>query len=308
MSDHLSHSSRRAFLQVSAATAGGLALSSVTAETAATTGNPVCVFNKPLQHLSYEEQAALVAEMGFVGIEGTVRANGHVTPGRVKEDLPKQIKALRDNGVDMTLMTTDVNNAEDDIHRTLLETAADLGVKQFRMGSIKFTYDRPIPEQMEEIKVTFEKLVDFCQPLGIQPLYQNHAGAGRFGASIWDVYEVLKDHDPKEVGIAFDIRHAAVEGGQSWPTEFHLTRPWIGFVYCKDFAWVKDSAKPSNVPLGTGRVDYPAFFKALKKSDYTGPISLHMEYIDHRDESLLDDSIAAIRADHQALDELIGRP
>ena len=49
--------------------------------------NPVCVFNKPLQHLSYDEQAKLVAEMGFVGIEGTVRKGGHVEPDKVEQDL-----------------------------------------------------------------------------------------------------------------------------------------------------------------------------------------------------------------------------
>ena len=296
--------SRRQFLFTASATA--LTSPALAQNIAASPDElPVCVFNKPLQHLSYEEQAKLVAEMGFVGIEGTVRANGHVSPDKVTTDLPKQIKALRDNGVEMNLMTTDVNNAEDETHRTVLKTAADLGVKQFRMGSIKFTYDRPIPNQLDEIKATFEKLVNFCRPLGIQPLYQNHAGAGRFGAGLWDLYEVLKDCDPNDVGIAFDIRHAVVEGGQSWPTEFHLLRPWFGFVYCKDFEWKDGSQKPSNVPLTTGQVDYPAFFKTLKKSVYTGPISLHMEYISHKDPELLDDSIAAIKADKIALDKLI---
>jgi sugar phosphate isomerase/epimerase len=296
--------SRRRFTQTTSAAAFSfLALARETP--AAYTKLPVCVFNKPLQHLNYEEQAHLVAEMGFVGIEGTVRANGHVTPDKVKKDLPDQIKALRKNGIDMTLMTTDINNADTKVHRTVLETAASLGVTQFRMGSIKFTYDRPIQEQLDEIKVTFEKLVNFCQPLGIQPLYQNHAGAGRFGAALWDVYEVIKGYDPKDVGIAFDIRHAVVEGGQSWPTEFHLLRPWFGFVYCKDFEWKGGSKKPSNVPLTTGQVDYPEFFKTLKKSDYTGPISLHMEYISHKDPMLLDESIAAIKADKKNLDALI---
>jgi|TARA_B100001093_G_scaffold519046_1_gene606187 sugar phosphate isomerase/epimerase len=296
--------SRRRFTQTaSAAVFSSLALARETP--AADAKMPVCVFNKPLQHLNYEEQANLVAEMGFVGIEGTVRTNGHVTPERVKKDLPDQIKALRKNGVEMTLMTTDINNTDDEVHRRVLETAASLGVTQFRMGSIKFTFDRPIQEQLDEIKVTFEKLVDFCQPLGIQPLYQNHAGVGRFGAALWDVYEVIKGYDPNDVGIAFDIRHAVVEGGQSWPTEFHLLRPWFGFVYCKDFEWEDGNQKPSNVPLTTGQVDYPLFFKTLEKSDYTGPISLHMEYINHKDPMLLDESIAAIKADKKNLDALI---
>lgn len=264
------------------------------------------MFNKPLQHLGYEAQAELVAEMGFAGIEGTVRKGGHVEPAKVKEDLPKQIEALKKNGLEMTLMTTDVNEVDSEVHRTVLRTAAELGVTRFRMGSIKYTYDRPIPEQLDEIRGTLQKLNNFCKPLGIQPLYQNHAGAGRFGAAIWDVYEVMKDSDPADIGIAFDIRHATVEGGQSWPTEFHLIRPWFGVVYCKDFVWKDDSAKPQNVPLGTGRVDYPAFFKLLKKSGYDGPVSLHMEYKDHRDPALLDESIAAIRADRDSLLKLLG--
>tara|TARA_R110002096_G_scaffold16662_12_gene56866 strand:- start:15 stop:938 length:924 start_codon:yes stop_codon:yes gene_type:complete len=297
--------SRRIFLQSSAAAAGGLAASVLGADSKVTTRNSLCVFNKPIQHLNYDKQAALVAKMGFDGIEGTVRSGGHVEPETVGKDLPKQIAALEKHGVEMTLMTTDVNNAESELHRTVLKTAADLGVTRFRMGSFKFTYDRPIPEQLDEIKGIFRDLVAFCQPLGIQPLYQNHAGAQRFGAAIWDVYEVLKDFDPKDAGIAFDIRHASVEGGQSWPTEFHLTRPWIGMVYCKDYVWEPGVTKPVNVPLGTGQVDYPAFFKVLEKSGYEGPISLHMEYKDHRDPALLDEAIAAIKADHAALIALI---
>lgn len=265
---------------------------------------PVCVFNKPLQHLGYEAQASLVAEMGFAGIEGTVRKKGHVVPEKVETDLPKQIQALSDHGVEMTQMTTDVNNAESEVHRKVLRTAAELGVKRFRMGSIKYDSTRPIPEQVDVIRKTFAELVAFCKPLGIQPLYQNHSGAGRFGAGLWDLHQVLRDIDPSDAGMAFDIRHATVEGGQSWPTEFQLLRPWFGMVYCKDFIWEMGNPRPKNVPLGTGQVDYPRFLRTLQKSGYTGPISLHMEYKDHRDPSLLKESIEAIRVDHARLIEL----
>lgn len=270
-------------------------------EAAEAGSNPLCVFNKPLQHLGYDEQADLVAELGFDGIEGTVRKGGHVEPEKVEEDLPRQIEALRARGLEMTVMTTDVDSVESALHRKVLETAAALGVKRFRMGALKYSYDRPIVEQVEEIRTTFEDFVAFCAPLGLQPLYQNHAGPGRFGAAIWDLHSILEDTDPSKVGIAFDIRHATVEGGQSWPTEFHLVRPHFGVVYCKDFVWEPSEGRPKNVPLGTGRVDYPKFVSMLKKSDYRGPISLHMEYKNHRDPELLEESIAAIREDRKAL-------
>jgi sugar phosphate isomerase/epimerase len=302
MTDH----SRRKFLYASAATAAtALTFPPLSNAAPASSENELCVFTKPLQHLSYEALAELTAEMGFDGIEGTVRKGGHVEPERVEEDLPKQIEALKKSGVAMTIMTTDVNTADSPLHRRVIKTAADLGVKSFRMGAIKYTSDVPLADQLEKIKNTFSELVAFCQPLGIRPLYQNHAGAGRLGSGLWDLNEVLKTLPTESSGVAFDIRHATVEGGQSWPTEFQLMRPHFGMVYCKDFIWETGNKRPVNVPLGTGRVDYPAFIKLLKKPKYEGPISLHMEYKDHKDPTLLKESIAAIKADKKALDELL---
>lgn len=268
--------------------------------------NPVCVFNKPLQHLSYDDQAALVAEMGFVGIEGTVRKGGHVEPDKVEQDLPKQIESLKKHGVEMTLMTSDINNVDEPINRKVLETAAKLGVKRFRMRPYKYDYDQPVIDQLNSFRKIYRELIKYCNDLGIRPLYQNHAGAKYFGASQWDLYLLMKDEPIDQVGVCFDIRHATAEGGLSWPTEFHLLKSYFGMVYCKDFDWDKKKKKPFNVPLGTGMVNYPQFFSMLRKTNYTGPISLHMEYKDHRDPELLKESIAVIRQDHKILRNLMG--
>lgn len=310
--DSRSPLSRRSALFAGAAAAGGSSLAAGLNAFAEEKGNaeapapapgqwPLCVFNKPLQHLGYEEQAALVAEMGFTGIEGTVRKGGHVEPEKVGKQLPEQVAALEKHGLSMTMMTTDVNEVRSPEHRRVLETAAGLGVKRFRMGGIHYAKDRPLREQLGEIRGTFREVAEFCGPLGLQALYQNHSGPWRFGAGLWDLQEVLADHDPERVAAAFDIRHAVVEGGLSWPTDFQLIRPKIGVVYCKDFVWDEDSPKPRNVPMGTGRVNFPLFFKMLRRSGWEGPVSLHMEYKDHRDPALQEESIAAVRADREAL-------
>ncbi len=46
--------------------------------------------------------------------------------------------------------------------------------------------------------------------------------------------------------------------------------------YFKDFKW--DGRKLATVPLGEGQVD-PAYGKMLMKTGYSGPISLHVEYL-----------------------------
>ena len=35
----------------------------------------------------------------------------------------------------------------------------------------------------------------------------------------------MKDLDPKQMGIAYDIRHAMVEGSSAWPVSFQLVSP-----------------------------------------------------------------------------------
>jgi len=262
-----------------------------------------CVFNKPLQHLDYEAQAELVAEMGFDGIEGTVRRGGHVLPERVAEDLPRQMEALKKHKLGMTILTSDINNADEAINRKVLETAAKLGVKRFRARYFKYKADQAIPPQLETFAKQWQGLVAFCKPLGIQPLYQNHAGAGYFGAGIWDLHRMVEDIPVADAGVAFDIRHAAVEGGTSWPTEFQLIRPHIGALYFKDFNW--EGRKVNNVPLGSGMVDYPRFIKLLRKAKVRVPVSLHMEYVNHRDPKLLQQSIDNIRRDLASMNKLL---
>ena len=54
-------------------------------------------------------------------------------------------------------------------------------------------------------------------------------------------------------------------------------RSQIGAAYFKDFKW--DGRKLVTVPLGEGQVD-PAYGKMLMKTGYSGPISLHVEYLE----------------------------
>ena len=53
-----------------------------------------CAFIKFLQDLTYPDLARKIREMGFDGIEATVRDGGHVLPERVEEDLPRLVGAL----------------------------------------------------------------------------------------------------------------------------------------------------------------------------------------------------------------------
>lgn len=91
---------------------------------------------------------------------------------------------------------------------------------------------------------------------------------------------VLNDLDNDWLGSQYDIRHATVEGAQSWPVGFKLLKPHIGTLDIKDFHWAKKDGnwQLQNVPLGEGQVDFTKYFELIKQYGVSAPISLHCEY------------------------------
>lgn len=289
---------RRLFLASSVAASGALMHSAV-AQSDAGSRYEFCAFIKFLQSLSYDELAETIAELGFSGIEATVRRNGQVLPQRVEEDLPKLVEALQKCGLRIAVMASDVNQV-DPLSERVLTTAAKLGVKKYRMANYRYDHRQPVFKQLDQLRPVMKDLVDLGRELGISAVYQNHSGARNVGALLFDLHSLIRDYPVSDIGVAFDIRHATVEGGLAWPTHFNLMRSHLGAIYVKDFRW--DGRRPTNVPLGTGQVDR-AFFKSLNESDYRGTISLHVEYLREAGTAA---NIKALRTDFKTLRSLLG--
>lgn len=240
--------------------------------------NKLCAFTKHLQGLSFDQIADIAAECGLDGIEAPVRPKGHVEPERIEEDLPKLADALKKRGLELTIMTSGINEVSKEQNtETVLRTAAKLGVRRYRMLYFKYDLTKPILPQLDEWKPKIKDLVQLSAEIGIQPLLQNHSGKDYFGAPIWDAFSIMKDFAPDQFSFAFDIYHATVEGGLSWPLDLSLVSTHLGAAYFKDCKWI-DRGKAEGVPLGTGQAS-PEFAKMLNKRAFTGPISLHTEYM-----------------------------
>lgn len=295
---------RRQLLKAAAVTAGGLAAASALGKPAAAAAPAkrpkICAFIKFVQQLPYPELAERIAEMGFDGIEATVRDGGHVLPERVEEDLPRLVEALRKHQLDITVMASSVSRVDQPHTEKVLRTAARLGVKRYRMQYYRYQANRSVTEQLARLRPVVKDLVQMNRELGLTALYQNHAGARFVGAPVWDLPELFHGYAAKDIGVAFDIRHATVEGGLAWPLHFSRVQSQLGAVYVKDFRWT-DARQPVNVPLGKGRVDR-AFFETLRRLPYRGVISLHVEYL-HK--GGLQKNLTALRDDLKTLRGLL---
>lgn len=261
----------------------GLAPYAFASKMGATKANPVRpvhVFTKCLQFLTYQEIAEVLASQGFGGADLTVRPGGQVLPEKVETDLPKALGALREAGVDSNMITTSINNANDALTRPILKTMAELGIKYYRMGYLNYDSSKTIAQNLEDHKFTFEELEKVNREFGVHGGYQNHSGR-QVGGPVWDLYPLLKDRDPELIGVQYDIRHATVEGGISWPLGMKLLAPWIKTTDIKDFIWEKNENsewKIKNVPLGEGMVDFNAYFELYKSLNIEAPVSIHYEY------------------------------
>jgi len=248
-------------------------------QTSETTTYPICVFTKCLQFLDYGQLGETLADVGFKGADLSVRDGGHVLPENVKTDLPKAVKALQQSGIKVPMMVTGISDPDDPVTETILGTAAGLGIGFYRMGYLNYDAAKSIPENLKYLRKTFKKLEKINRKFGIQGCYQNHAGTA-IGGPVWDLYMLLKGCDPDFIGVQYDIRHAVVEGGTSWPVGMQLLTPWIRTTAIKDFIWkeVKEQWRITNVPLGEGMVDFDRYFKEYVRLGISGPVTIHYEY------------------------------
>ena len=273
---------RKDFISSSAMATAGLALplsSFADVVTKPTEKMKICIFSKQLQWLDFNDMASAVAEMGFDGIDLTVRSNGHVLPERVGEDLPKAVEAANKSGIKILMISTDIQDAKSPQADTILKTASSLGIHYYRSGGLNYKKDLDMSDNLDQIKPKFISLAGLNKKYGLHSDYLNHSGEG-FGASLWDLWITLRDLDPKYVGSQFDVKHASIDGPFSWPITFKLLHKYIKTLCIRDFRWDKrnDIWDIQPVPLGEGMVDFKKYFNVIKQFQISGPISLMCDY------------------------------
>jgi len=277
------HYSRRAFTKLTALSLASIPLLSFSDnpihKTPYSEQLNIHLFSKHLQFLNYNEMSAEAAEMGFDGLDLTVRKNGHVLPENVRNDLPKAVAAMKKYGLKPKMMTTNVWDVKNQVNQTILETASHLGFTHYRTNWLKYPENKPIIESQTLFGQQAKALEILNKKFGIIGGYQNHTGKN-VGAPIWDLLPILEATEGTFIGSQYDIRHAVIEGGESWELGLKRIRPYINSIVIKDVKWGKVNGKwkPISVPMGTGMVNFKRYFSLLKKYKINVPVSLHVEH------------------------------
>jgi sugar phosphate isomerase/epimerase len=262
---------------------------------------PIVYFSKHLQWLDGEQMAATAAELGFDGIDLTVRQGGHVLPERVQEELPKVAKIVRNAGLEIPMITAGIVDVNSPDAEAIIRTASEVGIPRYRWGWFSWSDDKEVPNlsnfhaslerpsgilidvpaRLAQLKKRVATLAALNEKYKVCAMYHNHSGS-MVGASVWDLWVLIKDFDPRWVSSNFDIGHATVEGGLGgWVNSARLMAPFMRGVAIKDFKWGKNAKgewEPLWCPLGEGMVNFPAYLAMIKAAKFSGPVQLHTEY------------------------------
>ncbi|MFD0990787.1 sugar phosphate isomerase/epimerase family protein [Mariniflexile jejuense] len=239
----------------------------------------ISIFSKHLQFLDYKTTGEMAAEMGFSGVDLTVRPNGHVLPELVKTELPKAVKAIKASGVNCKMITTSIESTNNALDVAILEAASKEQISYYRTNWFKYKEGVSMENSLQIYQEEIKNLGHLNEKLALIGCYQNHAGTS-VGASYWEVKKILETVNKQHFGTQYDIRHAMVEGGYSWENGLQLLYPNIKVMVIKDFKWgiVNGKWEALNVPIGEGMVDFTKYFKLLKQYKIKPPVSLHLEY------------------------------
>ncbi len=221
----------------------------------------------------------MLKQLAVTGPDLTVRAGGLVLPERVGEDLPRAVAAFREAGLSVPMISTGIT-AVDATATALISTAGKQGIRYFKLGY--YHYDDPArwKESIESARRALTPLVQLARDCGMVAGLHNHAGA-TIGGAIWDTAELLQSLDADWVGYYFDPSHATIEGGNhAWKLNFQRAAERLKMVALKDFVWEKSGGQWRTrwVPLGEGVVRWPEFLRMLARLNFSGPLSLHIEY------------------------------
>lgn len=239
----------------------------------------VSIFSKHLQFLDYQKTGQIAAELGFNGVDLTVRPKGHVLPENVSKDLPAAIRDINNAGSSCKMITTSIEAVSNPHDVEIIKTAGSNGVSFYRTNWYKYGKGLSMTESLEKYQAQVYELGLLNKEHGIVGCYQNHAGTS-IGSSFWEIHKLLEKVDPQYFGTQYDIRHATVDGGYSWKNGLELLHKQIKAIVLKDFKWGKENGKwkAVNVPIGEGMVDFHKYFQLLKGYGLNPPVSLHLEY------------------------------
>lgn len=241
------------------------------------------MFSKHLKHtgdLSLNEAGKLVRELGFDGVDLTVRPGGYVKPENVRSELPEAIQILESQGLSVPMITTAITDSENAHAEEIFKVASENDIQFLKLGYWRYQDFNTIIDRINQTIDDLAEIITLSKKYSVKPSVHIHSG-DFITANPAVVWQILQHFDRAQLGAYIDPGHMTVEGGVSgWKQGIDLLGDRIEMVSIKDYGWYQTHGtwEEKKVPLEEGMVDWPQVFQYLETVGFDGPLSFHSEY------------------------------
>ena len=244
------------------------------------------VFCKWCEDLPLLELAKELAQTGADGVDLPCRPGARIEPDDAAKMLPEAKAIFADHGLTLDRLVTGITCADDQADR-LLAAAADVGVRQIRLGSFNIKGGANAAERLDQCRRQLGPLQELLARRQVKAAIQNHSG-NCLEVNISSALRLLQDCDPQWLGVQYDPGHLTLSG-EPIGVAVDLMGAYLHSVnfksprqeYFVDAQTGRLCFKPIWVPMRDGMLDVPGVLKKLEAVGYVDAIAIHAEYRTH---------------------------
>jgi len=245
-------------------------------------------FTKTFQPTPAEEAFAKIKQLGFDGLDLTVRKGGYVDPASesFEDDLAACAETWQKVGIAPGMFTTNIVDPSSPRAEDIIAAAGRYGVKYIKLG-YKILKFGSLRKQLDEWRKGVLDLVPIAEQHGVTLTLHVHC-ANFAGAVPFHWIPIFEQTNSDALGMYLDPCHMHIEGAvQGWLMALEMARDVAKLVAVKDYRWFEPYKVPQEgyiYPIFTrlekGCTPWNQVVYALKQIGYDGPFSIHGEYSD----------------------------
>ncbi|MEK7475330.1 MAG: sugar phosphate isomerase/epimerase family protein [Candidatus Coatesbacteria bacterium] len=277
----------------------------------------ISVFSLLLPEFSFEEQVALLRDLGYDGIELRVcdiapehqgkpfsnwgNHKDPIGPSNLARSVPRLKAAAAASGVEICALGTYVNLLDPAAFDAIAASAVELGARMVRVNSPWYDGREPYDRLLELAVAGLESVETSARRHGVKAVLEIHHGSIVSSASA--ARRLFEGFDSAAVGAILDPGNMVHEGHETWAKGIDLLGPYLAHVHVKNATWVlkeKPAGGPfawevRNARLREGHANWRTIVQALAAAHYGGWYSIE-DFSDMPIKDKLGDDLAYLKA------------
>ncbi|MEP7270578.1 MAG: sugar phosphate isomerase/epimerase family protein [Acidobacteriota bacterium] len=256
---------RRDFVKTALTSAAALA--AVTSRTMARTNWEIGCFNRPWTKWPFDQTLKEIKAAGYKSTGLLTRTkdepfNGPAASPEYLESLKQRIKA---SGLTVNLAALHSRHSIP-LEESILEVRKQIDNARFLSSRYIMSFGTDKAEEFDHYIKVMSDAAAYAQEKGVRLVMKPHGGIS--GASS-EILRVIKEVNHRNFSIWYDAGNIIYYTGKDPVAEIAPIAKHISGFCAKDCGSLKGDVM---IQFGTGKVDFPAVFKMLKTSGFSGPV------------------------------------